>query len=323
MIQDLYTVKEASQMISEGKVLLLAGSREALAGLPSGNWIAGTTPYFMASNRQRITSREHIFVHQLPDFITGAAMKEYDELDIRNIYTDAPENGFTILIAPNSSKVLFEYALNAPDYLRFACSPVCGWVAGWLVKDPPDRYSYSMSGLNPVLQDNKAVAMHVSLPADKYAEINMFSPFKATSGTTIVFDEDGWIQENVVINGVKQNFAAYILENKIDTAYPLIANFAGAQVCVSHLKIEGNKVYLYAPVFKGIEYQHSEIDLQASELELSGGEIVYSMSCILNFQHPELCDTYIEKMNGPVTFGEIAYQLVNQTTVYLTIGNIK
>jgi hypothetical protein len=27
----------------------------------------------------------------------------------------------------------------------------------------------------------------------------------------------------------------------------------------------------------------------------------------------------VEKMSGPITFGEIAYQLVNQTLVYLEI----
>ncbi|MDR1156664.1 MAG: hypothetical protein LBL04_18320 [Bacteroidales bacterium] len=322
MIQGLYSIEEVSRLIGEGKFLLLAGDETLLTKLPPGNWIAGTTPYFMTSNREMIISQEHVFVSRLSGFITGATIREYDETGIRNIYLDAPVNGFTMLIVPNSSRVLFEYALNAPNYPKFACTPVCGWVAGWLIKETLTGNSYSVSGLNPVLLNNRAVAMHVSLPADKYAEINMFSSFKAQSGPSIMFDDDGWVQENATIDGVRQNFAEYIRKNRIETDYPLISNYAGAPVCVSYLKTEGNKVYTYAPLFKGVEYHFSEANRQAPGLVLSGGDIIYSMSCIRNFQRPELCGTYIEKMNGPVTFGEIAYQLVNQTTVYLTVGEL-
>ncbi len=322
MTQGLYSIKETSQMIREGKILLLAGSQEALDGLPAGNWIAGSTPYFMTC-KERITSIERIFVHQLPDFVTGINIKQYDETNIRNIYTDAPANGFTILIAPIPSKVLFEYALNAPNYPNFANSPVCGWVAGWSLNTSPDKHSYTMSGLNPVLCGDKAIAMHVSLPADKYAEINIFSPFKAKPDPIITFDYDGWMQEDAVINGINQNFAEYLRKNKLNTTFPLIANYAGAQICISHLKTEGDKVYSYAPVFKGIEYHLSELNPQAPTPALSGNDLIYSLSCIINFQHPEMFGSYIEHVNGPATFGEIAYQLLNQTTVYLTIGNVK
>ncbi len=322
MRKGLFSAEEVSRMISNGDFLILAGSEKTLADLPGGNWIAGTTPYFILDSREKIISQELVFVNQLPDFITGAEIKEYDAASIRHIYADAPDNGFTMLILPNESEVLFEYALNAPNYEKFASVPVCGWVSGQLLEDITEKPALVASGTKTEFSENKAVAMHVRLPSNKYAEIKIFSPFKAKSGTVIVFDQDGWIQDDAVINGVRQNFAAYISKNNLDTDYPLISDYAGAKICVSFLKSKKNKVYTYAPVFKGIEYRLSEIDPQAPEMLLSDNtDIICSLSCILNFQRPELCGKYLDKMHGPVTFGEIAYQLVNQTTVYLSVGN--
>jgi len=46
---------------------------------------------------------------------------------------------------------------------------------------------------------------------------------------------------------------------------------------------------------------------------------VFSCNCILNFLYGELENKKIEAFAGPITFGEIAYQLVNQTLVYVSI----
>jgi len=46
---------------------------------------------------------------------------------------------------------------------------------------------------------------------------------------------------------------------------------------------------------------------------------VYTCNCILNFLYGELEGKVIGSFDGPVTFGEIAYQLVNQTLVYVSI----
>jgi hypothetical protein len=44
---------------------------------------------------------------------------------------------------------------------------------------------------------------------------------------------------------------------------------------------------------------------------------MFSCNCILNFLYGELEGKSIGTFTGPVTFGEIAYQLVNQTLVYV------
>ncbi len=50
-------------------------------------------------------------------------------------------------------------------------------------------------------------------------------------------------------------------------------------------------------------------------------QILFSCNCILNFVYSNLEGLKTGQMVGPITFGEVAYQLVNQTLVYLTIYN--
>jgi hypothetical protein len=47
--------------------------------------------------------------------------------------------------------------------------------------------------------------------------------------------------------------------------------------------------------------------------------IIASCNCILNYLYSELEGKKTGKVTGPITFGEIAYVLVNQTMVYLSV----
>ncbi|MBN2104582.1 hypothetical protein JW835_11135 [bacterium] len=47
----------------------------------------------------------------------------------------------------------------------------------------------------------------------------------------------------------------------------------------------------------------------------------FSCNCILNYLYSELEGKKTGNIVGPITFGEIAFQLLNQTLVYLTIQN--
>ncbi|MEO0003956.1 MAG: hypothetical protein RLZZ22_1648, partial [Pseudomonadota bacterium] len=44
-------------------------------------------------------------------------------------------------------------------------------------------------------------------------------------------------------------------------------------------------------------------------------DVVFSCNCILNFLFGELEGKAIGGVEGPITFGEIGYQLLNQTMV--------
>ncbi len=49
-MRDMFlSTREASDLIASGVVLLAAGSAQALAALPRGKWIGGSTPYFMTA----------------------------------------------------------------------------------------------------------------------------------------------------------------------------------------------------------------------------------------------------------------------------------
>ena len=113
---------------------------------------------------------------------------------------------------------------------------------------------------------------------------------------------------------------------KIDTRLPLVANYSGAMINVSIKGVDTSSkvVDFYAPVFDDIEYRFAApvADyVQAFNTQLPQGteNVAFACNCILNFLYSELEGKKVPTMLGPMTFGEIAYQLLNQTLVYLTI----
>jgi hypothetical protein len=310
-------------MILAGDKLLLAGDAKLLSQLPAGNWIGGSTPYFILYPDNRTTSFEKIFVNQLPEFVTDVEIKEYDMTNIQNIFNDGPDNGFTVLIVPFSSPVLAEYSLNVNSYKNFAAHPVCGWVAGQPLDVLLTEKSYSAWGVGPSISHENAIAMHVSLPENKYAEVHIFHPFKQGDGDSIHFEDDKMMVSDAIVNGNKRNFAAYLREiGRNDVMIPLVANYSGAMLLASFLDIGETEVPIAAPVFRNLEYKLAMIDENITEPLLMGEKIVYSATCLYNFIQPDICAQYLKKMNGPAGFGEIAYQHVNQTTVYITVDDV-
>ena len=50
--------------------------------------------------------------------------------------------------------------------------------------------------------------------------------------------------------------------------------------------------------------------------------IAFSCNCILNYLYSELEGKQTGPITGPITFGEVAYQLLNQTMVYLVFHDV-
>jgi hypothetical protein len=50
------------------------------------------------------------------------------------------------------------------------------------------------------------------------------------------------------------------------------------------------------------------------------GDVEFSCNCILNYLYGELEGKRTGALKGPMTFGEVAYQLLNQTMVYLKVS---
>ncbi|EKO38112.1 MAG: hypothetical protein B193_3196, partial [Solidesulfovibrio magneticus str. Maddingley MBC34] len=95
-------------------------------------------------------------------------------------------------------------------------------------------------------------------------------------------------------------------------------------------EVEG-LVKFYAPVFSGIRYKHAKPvvdyvkefnDRLCKECSIESARVAFSCNCILNYLYSELEGKKTDPFTGPITFGEIAYQLLNQTLVYLEIMDV-
>jgi hypothetical protein len=60
---------------------------------------------------------------------------------------------------------------------------------------------------------------------------------------------------------------------------------------------------------------------QLQKIGLAEKSVVFSCNCILNYLYSGLEGKNTAPFVGPITFGEIAYQLLNQTLVYLQVHN--
>jgi hypothetical protein len=111
-----------------------------------------------------------------------------------------------------------------------------------------------------------------------------------------------------------------------DTRWPLVANYCGTRcnVGIRELDVANNKIRFFAPVFEGVTYRqaraagdYAEAFRSAIPQGLHG--IAFSCNCVHNYLYGQLQGQRTGSLEGPMTFGEIAYQLVNQTLVYITI----
>jgi len=324
--KSLLSVADTIKKISEGRPLLLAGDEEALKQLPRGAWIAGTIPYFMTESGGS-SSRDQVFVTELPDDVAGATLHVYDESSIRRIYDDMPENGFTVVILPALTPIHGSFATDAPTYHRFATRPLVGWISGVHLTDlgkvTPKVFA------NGQVYTDKAVALHVALPAGKAAEVGIVNIFSQSDRDTITFPTTSFKVTDAYVNGEKRNFAEYVKAKGLDSKLPLVADYYGSSINVSFQSVDADKgeVSFYAPVFSDVVYKHAAgVTDYVSEFTTNMPEhaqgIAFACNCILNYLYSDLEGKQTGGITGPITFGEIAYQLLNQTLVYVTIVDI-
>jgi hypothetical protein len=329
MPSELFTVAEVAEMIAAGRKLLLAGDEHLLAELPSGDWIGGTTPYFMA-NHHGLFTKQKIFVTELPDCVTEVRVKTYDADSVAQCYNDAPAHGFSFIIIPASSSTLFNFALNAPGFENFAMRPLIGWIAGVHLDEIWQAQPKVYAGPERRELTDGAVIMHANLPPSKVADIGITNMFEQGDGDTITFADSGFSAREVFVNGKKVNFRDYIRDQRLDMKLPLVSDYSGTMINVSFVETFGphGEVNFYAPVFSGVEYRHAKPVHNYIEQFIRnssgavGVQIIVSCNCVLNYVYSGFKNSDALYTSGPFTFGEIAYQLLNQTMVYLRIINI-
>jgi len=317
---------EAKELIQEGRILHIAADESLLRQLPKGKWIAGTTPYFI-TEQGGITSKDKLFVNEIP-YAVDYKTSVYDSDNVLNITDDAYPNGISFLIMPFASDVAVFYAKEAPNTTNLFINPIVGWISGFDLATDSSAKVYD--GVTGAAYGDKAVALHICLPDDKMASLGIVNIFSADENDTkIVFTEDTLSVTKCLVNGKEVVLSDYISENKIDTKLPLVADYNSVLVNVSIKSIseENKTVDFYAPVFTGKEYSFARpvSNYAASFREqlqsLKDVKPVFSCNCILNYLYGELEGKATPPFAGPVTFGEIAYQLLNQTLVYAEIIN--
>lgn len=325
-VAKLVTIGQASELINSGKYLNIAGDEAALKQLPKGNWIGGTIPYFMAEQGGTV-SRDQVFVNEIEVFGQTPTLRLYDVDSLPQLCRNAPDHGYTLLVVPAFGPCHSSFAENAPNYEEMYMKPLIGWVAGIHLDDLGKNTPKVALGTTGELSDQHAVAMDVSLPPEKFVHIDIVNLFKPGDGDSITFDSTGFSAGNCLVDGKPANLADYLTTKGIDTRLPLVADYCGAMINVSIKGVDAasKRVDFYAPVFPGVSYRiaapvEDYVNGFLAALPKLDTGVTFSCNCILNFLYSNLEGKRTANITGPITFGEIGYQLLNQTLVYLTIN---
>lgn len=325
----LMSLAEASDLIRSGTYLSVAGDESALRQLPKGNWIGGTIPYFMDAGGGCV-SREQVFVSEVPCFDEPPLMRFYGPDSLHRLCRNAPERGYSLIIIPGFSDAHSSFACNASKYEDMYLKPLYGWISGLHLDDLGKTTPKVVHGQTGRFSDEMAVVMDVPLPAGRFAQIDIVNLFRQGGGERIEFRQAGFSAADCLIDGQPANLAEFLERRKIDTRLPLVADYCGAMVNVSIKGVvaEERRVDFYAPVFPGQVYQIAApvadyvVAFRGALPKLRNAPAL-SCNCILNYLYSELEGKRTAGIVGPMTFGEIGYQLLNQTLVYLTIEDVE
>ena len=324
----LMDLQDTLVAIRSGAYLSIAADEALLRRLPPGNWLAGSIPYFMAQDGGE-TSLQKLFVTELPTHAGTPQLRWYDAASLHRVALDAPAHGLTVLIVPAFSDVHSRFAREAPAFEDMYMKPLVGWIAGVHLDDLGQAAPVVANGQTLVFSHDKALAVHIPLPESIYPRIDILNLFQPGGGDAIRFPSTGFSAQECFVNGQLVNLAQYLAQKGIDTRLPLVADYSGAMINVSFKAVDAaaGRVDFYAPVFDDVEYRIAEPvpDYARSFAQSLPGDALgarWSCNCILNYLYGGLEGQRTGPITGPMTFGEIAYQLLNQTMVYVNLEKL-
>lgn len=320
------SIVAVNQLIDAGNVLVLAGDEQVLKQLNKGNWIGGTTPYFM-DHAGGGMDQQQVFVTDFTESCSQLKIGVYDSREItKEMLADRYADGFSYVLIPAFSEIHQAFALNNRKADSLFDVPTIGWITGIHLDDIGKKTPKVINGNTGKIFGNEACVLHCQLSEGRYAEIDIVNIYEQGNGDKITFLENSFSCSDCLINGELANLADYYLDNEIDVSLPLVANYSGAYINVSieHVDAENKEVGFYAPVLKTQEYHIARaipdlFNVFNQKLLKETKDVVCSCNCILNYLNLELDSRSLGNFNGPFTFGEIAYVLVNQTMVTLQI----
>lgn len=327
-MNQLISLKAATDLILAGRFLAVAGPETVLDQLPAGRWIGGTIPYFMTEAGGTVVQDDRVFVTDLTDVGTLAHIGAYGPDELTQVSGAAPDNGFALVIIPAGGETHRRFAAEAASFPDAFVKPAVGWISGVHLNDLGRVTPKAYDGSSRTKHEDRAVVAHIGLPADKLVQVDIVNLFQPEDGDVLHFAEAGFEVGECEVNGQKRRLSDYVVERGLDHGrLPLVGDFAGARINASLQSVDGQggKVKLYAPVFPGVDYRFAQpqsnyaarFQDEIAQHDHSGA--IWSCNCILNFLFGELEGKRIGGVNGPITFGEIAYQLLNQTQVVVRV----
>lgn len=319
------TVSAANHLIDTGHILHVAGDEAALRQLHRGSWIGGTIPYFLTAEGG-VVERERVFVTEMPKVVKHVTTHFIDIGHIPAVTLEAPEHGFSIVIAPGMSDIHTAYGLTANSIPGIHEAAVVGWIAGVHLDDVGKVTPKVFDGVTGEVSDSRIIVMRATIPASKRAVVGIVNVFEPGAGDDIIFSEPNFSAGPCTINGRAENFYDYVMRKDLDLTLPLIAEVSGYLINVAFQKIDhaARRVQFYAPVMQGRRYRQAapmpdyRMALIAAAKRLNI-QPAFASNCILNYVHGKLEGDHFIPLAGPATFGELAHVLVNQTLVYLVI----
>jgi hypothetical protein len=323
----LLTLAQTRALIAAGRPCCIAGDAALLRQLPLGRWIGGTIPYFMGE-AGGVCTAEHLFVTELPRHEAGPQIRVYDRATLAQVCRDAPEHGFTLLVLPAFSEVHEAFAQESPDYEDMYLKPLVGWVSGVHLDAVGTAQPQVVDGSTGLWHTNAGAALHVPVSPALQVHVDIVNLFEPGTGPTIEFDQGGFAGSACRIDGQPANLHDWMARQEIDTRLPLVADYHGAMLNVSIKALDAarHQVSFYAPVFAGVPYRVAKplndyrwAFAQATASRDIPGELVFCCNCILNYAYGQLEGHRTGALTGPMTFGEIGYQLLNQTLVHLSL----
>jgi hypothetical protein len=324
----LMSVDEAADLIRTQRFFSIAADESLLRQLPPGNWVGGSIAYFIGQEGGE-TTRDKVFVAPLPVHGKRPAIRFYDAAELPNVCLDAPDNGYSMIIIPAFTELHSQFARDAVGYGDMFVKPLVGWISGIHLDDMGKRAPLVVNGQTLAFDSQRAIVVHCELPPDRYAHIDIVNLFRQGEGDRIRFPKKGFSAAECLVNGARMNFADYVSSRKLDTRLPLVADYSGAMVNVSIKSVDASKrtVDFYAPVFDDIEYRFADavpnyVEAFMAAVPDEQRPLGFACNCVLNYLYSELEGKKTRFVTGPMTFGEVAYQLLNQTLVFMTIEKL-
>lgn len=325
----LLNFEETVKLIKDGNKLVISAEEVLLDKLPPGNWIGGTIPYFYIKGEKGKMDKESLFVHDFTDIAEDYKILTYNKEGLQEICQNGFNNGFHFIILPALQKIHLSFALNSPDYNDLYLNPLVGLVAGVdLDEFANGRKSKVYNGETGESFDDSAVVLHVELAENQVARLEILNVFDQESSPVIEVQSDSFTISDCLIGGKEGNLYDFIKETGYDTRYPFTSDYAGALINASIQRLDDDKkeVVFYAPLFKGKKYypaKHIEnyaelFREKVTSLQVNEDQMIFNCNCILNYLYGNLEENDIG-FSGVATFGEVAYNLLNQTFTYLVI----